>query len=229
MKIYKTGIANDIKNVVETNQKPDKWDFLLEYLQGKDKSIRILDVGCGTGNKVLLLINKGFRNTVGVEYNPEMYRKMIAKHHQLKITKGNAENLKFIKDESFDLVYCHQVLEHLPYPEKAISEAHRVLKKNGAYAISIPNGDHLNDIFLRIIQKIVYKKYDHLQRFSLKLISKILEENSFKIIKVSTKKNSFSLFLDPRIKFHWLSVPIYNFLKKIYWKDVGFDILAVKI
>ena len=229
MKTYQTGTANDIKNVVGTNQKPDRWDFLFKYLKGKDKSIKILDVGCGTGNKILSLIDKGYRNTISVEYNPEMYQKMITKYHQLKIIKGNAEDLKCFRDGSFDLVYCHQVLEHLPFPQKAISEARRILKKKGAYIIGIPNGNHLNDIFLRIIQKIVYKKYDHLQRFSLKSISETLEKNSFKIIKISTQKNSFSLLLDPRIKFRWLSVPLYIFFKKIYWKNVGYDILAVKV
>lgn len=227
-KTYRTGVANDIQNVIETNQQPCRWDFLFEYLKEKNVSIKILDVGCGTGNKMLSLLDAGYKNTVGVEYNPEAYQEMVAKHQQLRIVEGNAEELAGFGGGFFDLVYCSQVLEHLPYPEKAVSEAYRVLKRGGAYVIGIPNGNHLDDILSRVVQKVLYGKYDHLQRFTLKSISKILERNSFKIVEVSARKDALPMLLDHRIKFRWLPHLIYNLFKKLYWRDINFDILAVK-
>jgi SAM-dependent methyltransferase len=44
--------------------------------------------------------------------------------------KVNCQDLPF-KDDSFDYVLSDQVLEHITMPEKAISEAYRVLKDNG--------------------------------------------------------------------------------------------------
>jgi SAM-dependent methyltransferase len=46
-------------------------------------------------------------------------------------------DLKF-EDESFDFVACLAVLEHVPYPQKAIAEMHRVLRPNGEIWIEIP-------------------------------------------------------------------------------------------
>jgi ubiquinone/menaquinone biosynthesis C-methylase UbiE len=229
MKAYWTGTANDIRNVVKMNCRPCRWSFLFKYLAGKSKSVKILDIGCGTGNKMLSLLDAGYRNTVGVEYNPEVYRQMVERYHQLKISEGNAEDLKNFGNNSFDLVYCSHVLEHLPYPEKAIKEARRVLKKGGAYIIGIPNGDHLNDKTLRIIQMVFYGNYDHLQRFNLRKISEILKQNSFNVVKISARKGSFQILLDHRIKFRQLSQRLYKFLRRIYWKDLSFDILAIKI
>ena len=41
----------------------------------------------------------------------------------------------------FDLIYCSHTLEHLYYPDaiKAVSEFHRVLKKEGGIIINVPN------------------------------------------------------------------------------------------
>jgi ubiquinone/menaquinone biosynthesis C-methylase UbiE len=42
------------------------------------------------------------------------------------------------KDESFDIVLCTEVLEHLPDPVKALVEFHRLLKKGGKLIITAP-------------------------------------------------------------------------------------------
>ncbi|WP_254658054.1 class I SAM-dependent methyltransferase [Pleurocapsa sp. PCC 7327] len=46
-------------------------------------------------------------------------------------------DLKF-EDESFDAAVCWSILEHVPYPQKAIAELHRVLKPNGKIWVQLP-------------------------------------------------------------------------------------------
>jgi SAM-dependent methyltransferase len=41
-------------------------------------------------------------------------------------------------DESFDIVICSEVMEHIPDDDRAASEILRVLKKNGTLAVSVP-------------------------------------------------------------------------------------------
>lgn len=41
-------------------------------------------------------------------------------------------------DESFDIIICSHVLEHVPDDVKAMSEFHRVLKKNGWAILLVP-------------------------------------------------------------------------------------------
>jgi ubiquinone/menaquinone biosynthesis C-methylase UbiE len=42
------------------------------------------------------------------------------------------------EDESFDFVVCPAILEHVPYPQKAIAEMHRILKPKGEIWVEVP-------------------------------------------------------------------------------------------
>lgn len=53
------------------------------------------------------------------------------------MVKMDITNIEF-PDESFDLVYCGHVLEHIEDEGKAISEIYRVLKKDGQAIIMVP-------------------------------------------------------------------------------------------
>jgi len=50
---------------------------------------------------------------------------------------GRGEDLPFASD-SFDLIFCTQVLEYIPTPGKVIDEIHRVLKPGGILLLSVP-------------------------------------------------------------------------------------------
>jgi SAM-dependent methyltransferase len=42
-------------------------------------------------------------------------------------------------DETFDIIFCNDVLEHVPEDRKAMSELYRVLKKGGWAILDVPN------------------------------------------------------------------------------------------
>lgn len=50
----------------------------------------------------------------------------------------DAQDMKGIKANQFDTVFCSQVLEHIPEPQKALNEMNRVLKKDGKAIITVP-------------------------------------------------------------------------------------------
>jgi ubiquinone/menaquinone biosynthesis C-methylase UbiE len=194
-----------------------------------DKNIKILDVGCGTGRNMLYLIENGYKNVVGIEYDEDLYIPMEKKYSDLNIVNGNAEDLHIFQDESFDLVYCNHVLEHLPSPQKAISEAWRVLKKGGRYMIGIPNGRHLNDMVMRKIQLLYYGKTDHLQTFSLKKITELLNNQGFSVGRIAKYYGSLDLILDKRIKLpKFMKNSLYGLCKKFIGGEISFDILSKK-
>ena len=53
------------------------------------------------------------------------------------MVKIDITNIEY-PDESFDLIYCSHVLEHIEDDRKAISEIYRVLKKTGRAVILVP-------------------------------------------------------------------------------------------
>lgn len=96
----------------------------------------VLDVGCNTGTISLRLQQKGCF-VKGIDLVPELVEK--AKKNGVFAEQGTAEDLSRFSHESFDVVVCTEVLEHLYDPLPAVREAHRVLKKGGSYLVSIPH------------------------------------------------------------------------------------------
>lgn len=227
--MYKTGTPNDLKRF-RTKIEPGNWPFLTSYLKHKSKSTKIIDIGCANGDIILGLIKKGYKEVEGIEYEKKVFETTLKFYPDVNIKKGNAENLKNKKNYYYDVCLSRHVLEHLPNPSSAVAEARRILKKNGAYLIGVPNGHHLDDIVKRFIQKIIYGRVDHLQAFSLSDISKLLIDNGFTIKKVKTYYGSLELLLD----FRWgilkplTRIFLYMPFKQIYYKELGWDILAIK-
>lgn len=126
--------------------------------------LTVLDVGASTGiidnelattfKKVVGIdIDKG-----GIEFAKKKFKK---KNLQFKI--GDAMNLKF-GNESFDVVICAQVYEHVPSAKRLFDEIYRVLKPGGAcYLAAInklwPWEPHYNLPFLSWLPKSLANKY----------------------------------------------------------------------
>ena len=50
-----------------------------------------------------------------------------------------------LKEQTFDTVFCTQVLEHVPEPQLALDEIYRVLKKGGKAIITVPHLAYLHN------------------------------------------------------------------------------------
>ncbi len=96
-------------------------------------TLRILDVGCGTGANLEMLA--GFGEAQGVDVSDDALEFCQAKG--LKARKGLAESLPFA-DESFDLVTALDVVEHLDDDVAGLKEMNRILKKDGKTLIFVP-------------------------------------------------------------------------------------------
>jgi len=100
-----------------------------KYVKGK-----LLDSGAGRlANKFLL-----------EPYCDKYYSVDIATRTGRIDVIGDIQRMGF-KDSSFDTVFCSQVLEHLPEPQKAISELYRILRKNGHLILSTPHMTYLHN------------------------------------------------------------------------------------
>ena len=116
----------------------------------KNKSI--LDIGCGFGALSKILLKKGAHVTA-VEVSDKKIQKakdfLGNNISKLKIKKVSGEKLPF-KDESFDVIFLFDVIEHISHPAITIKECERLLKKGGILYVEFtpyysPIGHHLYD------------------------------------------------------------------------------------
>tara|TARA_A100001015_G_scaffold284278_1_gene350527 strand:+ start:23 stop:616 length:594 start_codon:yes stop_codon:yes gene_type:complete len=99
------------------------------------KNVRVLDVGCGDGSLMDLLIKEKNIEARGLEIKEEYVKKCIYKG--LSVIEGNAETeLHQFPDQSFDYVVLSQTLQAFYNPEKVLKELLRVGK---SAIVSIPN------------------------------------------------------------------------------------------
>lgn len=100
-------------------------------LEGK----RILDIGCGLGMYVRKF--REFSEDVwGIDVEFDRVKTGGRSLPNLAVAKG--ENLPFA-DNSFDVVFLHEVLEHVDDDAQTVREACRVARPGGHVVIYVPN------------------------------------------------------------------------------------------
>ncbi|MCX5715269.1 MAG: class I SAM-dependent methyltransferase, partial [Candidatus Omnitrophica bacterium] len=90
----------------------------------------ILEAGCGTARYVVSLRARGY-NCTGVDFAPKTVQRVKDHFPDLPVEVGDVRKLN-LKDGSIDAYISLGVMEHFKEgPNRAISEAHRVLKIKG--------------------------------------------------------------------------------------------------
>ena len=118
-------------------QQTEMRDKYLAWL-ALDPRSKVLDAGCGTGaiarhiGQLMPSIS-----VVGLDPSPQFVdkaREFSSGQENVEFVEGDARSMPF-EDGSFDAVVFHTCLCHVPSPEKAVAEAHRVLRPRGKLAI----------------------------------------------------------------------------------------------
>lgn len=97
---------------------------------------KLLEVGSGEGFVLSAILEK--QNFQATALDPNESALMLLKQRlpQVETRNGYVEKLPF-DDNSFDIVVCCEVLEHLEDPKKALQELKRVGKEY--FILSVPN------------------------------------------------------------------------------------------
>ena len=106
--------------------------YIHDYIP-EGKTVKILDVGAGTGRYSVALSKEG-HDVTAVELVKRNLDVLLSKHANVKCWPGNACDLNFLSDSTFDITLVFGPMYHLHTTEemlKAFSEAKRVTKKDG--------------------------------------------------------------------------------------------------
>ena len=143
-----------------------------KYLGGR-RGLKMMEIGCGTGEILNLLKNWG--DVCGVDYSPEavaVCRKRGFKN--LYCQDFNDLDVSGMQ-ESFDLVLALDVLEHIRDDVRTMKKVRSILKPGGLFFVAVP------------AYKFLWSTHDealhHLRRYHSLEINQKLKDSGFKILK----------------------------------------------
>lgn len=165
---------------------------------------RVLDLGCGSGT-LLEALQSLEAEAVGIDTSLKAVK--FCKTLGLNVRKGSATNIPF-KEGSFDIICMIDVLEHIKEQDLAISEAKRVVKKQGFIFIVGPA--------FPLLWSSRDRRLGHLRRYIKKDLEKLLRRNGFRPLKTSY----FVFFFFP----FWLARVL---VERFYKKGIKADLLLV--
>jgi methionine biosynthesis protein MetW len=134
--------------------------YILEMIEPNS---RVLDLGCGDGELLSLLMEKKNCRAAGIEIDEKAIYKCVERG--VSVSHGDIDSgLTDYSDKRFDYVILNESLQEVLNPEKVIAEALRVGKKA---IVGIPNFCNLNarlQIFFKgrvpVTEGLPYKWYN---------------------------------------------------------------------
>lgn len=134
------------------------FDAIARHLQAPSNSM-ILDAGCGSCAKSLLLAARGFRVTA-VDYSAhvlELAAEVVRKQgfvDRISLQREDLTGFSFT-DRTFDFVLCWGVLMHIPNLQGALKELTRVVRNGGWVVISESNMYSIEAVAMRWLKKVL--------------------------------------------------------------------------
>jgi len=186
------------KNKVEKYQqiiRNAEWENIANHIPENSK---FLDVGCGAGYSLMRASQDLNCAVEGIDADPgnhgvgRFIKKLV---ENVPIKQGFAEKLPYV-DESFDVVYCSHVLEHVNDEGKAISEMKRVLKKDGVLIIGMPTSTMA---VLNYLSQLIFTTHIKIYQLFRNFLSENPINNFIKIFHISS--HSY-----PRAKSIWYDI-----------------------
>jgi len=147
---------------------------------------KVLDIGCGTGDRLDVFKSRGFE-TFGVETSDSAN---YAKDHlKLNVIKGDLFSANW-PDRFFDIVTLYNVLEHIHNPIQVCNEIHRILKEDGFLVIQVPNKDSFQ---CKLFSKrwAAFDVPRDLYYFGLETLRSLLKKAGFNLVTVDYFMNGW--------------------------------------
>ncbi len=151
-------------------------DFLEQHI--KEKSIHVIDSGCGKGGLLQLLKQRGFSNVSGIEISPgcasyaEKQLKTKVYCTDLLKTKQNFPDLPPV-----DLLILSNVMEHIYDLKQTVRIIKKILAENGMLYIEVPDASRY---YQYTKSPFYYFDFEHINHFDTIHLDLLLHPFGFK-------------------------------------------------
>jgi len=127
----------DNDDLLGTVSQPTAVQIFQEYV--KDKKLKIVDVGCGTGLVGQELEKSGFINFDGIDISQEMIDIAYSRGYKALFLGNLNESLPF-KSKSYDAALCVGVFTHGHVGSDRLIELARIVKSGGIICFTVNEG-----------------------------------------------------------------------------------------
>lgn len=116
-------------------------EWLNDLREKRRRGLRVLEFGCGTGGRLLRLLDSGMDVLHGVDIHPPSIETARAMYSSptLSFSTDSLDDL-IAAGERYDVVICSEVLEHVSDPAATMRAVRRLLVADGRVFVTIPNG-----------------------------------------------------------------------------------------
>jgi SAM-dependent methyltransferase len=146
-KVYDKLFVSDIKNEFElfnVNNYTVKEDRHFD-----NKSIKFLDLGCGTGKHLTILKRTG-HNCVGIDKSMKMLEVARKNEPTIPLVKGDFHNKSTFKNREFSHITCFfYTIYYSEYPDKIFKNVNYWLKPKGYFCIHLVDRDKFDPVLER--------------------------------------------------------------------------------
>jgi SAM-dependent methyltransferase len=147
------------------------------YAPGGGRFPRGVDLGCGDGEH-LEWLSEYVDALYGSDYNLLRLQRANAKDVARAVVMADLTEYP-AADDSFDLVFCHHVIEHIPDVDAALREMRRILAPGGLALIGTPNE---GAAFWRLAYRLSpesRRTTDHVQFFTAATLAERMQSAGF--------------------------------------------------
>jgi SAM-dependent methyltransferase len=161
----------------------------LRFVGGKNQ--RVLNAGCGPG-----FDSDEFRKAghyvVGIDFDRKLVDFAVGRGFQQEGRVADLTRALPFKDNSFDIVFCSEVVEHLPIITNFLGECNRVLKQNGLLLLTTDNPTYLKNRIKFLFGNADFLAHQpHVHLYTPAKMQELLEAKGFRVLH---KKNIGNLF-----------------------------------
>lgn len=167
-----------------------------EFFQGKT----ILECGVGAGPDTEILLALGAKVVAADIAGLEVAKNNLGDNPNLQLIQASITDLP-LKKKSFDIVFCHRVLQHTPDPKETLDHILQYVKDDGAVFVHSYSKNFKQMCRWKYVMRPITKRLDSEKLF------KFVKAYSKPAFKVTKFLNSF--FLGKA--FSWFFIPFLNY------------------
>lgn len=174
-KLYERYVSTFKKDQIEIDDERRHWAELkyLSFLSDVPCDSCILEIGCGNGWLMELLVGKGFCRVKGIDISEEQVQ--LAKSRGVDAEVSDVFEFLSTKENSFDVIIAIDFLEHFTKDEltRLVPLIYNSLRKRGKAVFQVPNGQGLTS------GRVIYGDITHLTVFTPESLKQLLNLNGF--------------------------------------------------